>query len=57
MFAMKMGRTTLKRIAGVCEDSKLINMFTSGNNPKEDVYRRLLKDGNQRVLKKSFYLV
>ena len=54
MFAIKMGRTTLKGIAGFCEDSKLINMFTSGNNPKEDVYRRLLKDGNQRVLKKIF---
>lgn len=54
MFAMKMGRTTLKGITSFCEDSKLINMFTSGNNPKEDVYRRLLKNGNQRVLKKIF---
>ena len=54
MFAMKMGNTSLKGIASFCEDSKLVNMFTCGFNPKEDVYRRLLKDSNQRVLKKIF---
>ena len=29
-------------------------MFTSGFNPKEDVYRRLLKESDQKVLKKIF---
>ena len=54
MFAIKMGHTTLKGIARFCEDSKLVNMFTCGFNPKEDVYRRLLKDSDQIVLKKIF---
>ena len=33
---------------------KVINLFTSGFNPKEDVFRRLLTDAKQYVLKKIF---
>ena len=54
MFALKTGKTNLKSISSFCEDSALINMFTSGFNPKEDVYRRLLKDSDPRILKKIF---
>ena len=54
MFALKTGKTNLKTISSFCEDSNLINMFTSGFNPKEDVYRRLLKDSDPRILKKIF---
>ena len=54
MFAITKGQTTLEGIASFCEDSKLVNLFTSGFNPKEDVYRRLLKEGDQRLLKKIF---
>ena len=54
MFALKIGKTNLKSISSFCEDSSLINMFTSGFNPKEDVYRRLLKDSDPRILKKIF---
>ena len=54
MFALKTGITNLKSISSFCEDSTLINMFTSGFNPKEDVYRRLLKDSDPRILKKIF---
>lgn len=54
MFAISKGQTTLKGIASFCEDSKLVNLFTSGFNPKEDVFRRLLKETNQRLLKKIF---
>lgn len=54
MFALKTGKTNLKSISSFCEDSTLINMFTSGFNPKEDVYRRLLKESDPRILKKIF---
>ena len=33
-----------------------MNLFTSGFNPKEDVYHRLLKDAKQIVIKKIFFL-
>ena len=56
MFALKTGKTNLKSISSFCEDSALINMFTSGFNPKEDVYRRLLKDSDPRILKKIFFI-
>lgn len=54
MFALKIGKTNIKSISSFCQDSALVNMFTSGFNPKEDVYRRLLKESDQRVLKKIF---
>lgn len=54
MYALKTGKTNLKSISSFCEDSTLINMFTSGFNPKEDVYRRLLKETDPRILKKIF---
>ena len=54
MFAISQGKTSLKGIEDMCEDSKVINLFTSGFNPKEDVFRRLLTDANQYVLKKIF---
>jgi len=54
MYALKTGKTNLKSISSFYEDSTLINMFTSGFNPKEDVYRRLLKETDPRILKKNF---
>lgn len=54
MFSISKGKTTLRGIASFYEDSKLINLFTSGFNPKEDVYRRLLKESDQRLIKKIF---
>ena len=54
MFAIEKGQTSIKGIASFCEDSKLVNLFTSGFNPKEDVYRRLLKESDRRVIKKIF---
>ena len=54
MFAISQGKTSLQGIEDMCEDSKVINLFTSGFNPKEDVFRRLLTDAKQYVLKKIF---
>ena len=48
MFALNKGRNSLRDISSFCEDSHLMNLFTSGFNPKEDVYRRLLKESNQK---------
>ena len=54
MYALNKGRSSLRDISSFCEDSHLLNLFTSGFNPKEDVYRRLLKESDQNVLKKIF---
>lgn len=54
MYALNKGKSSLRDISSFCEDSHLLNLFTSGFNPKEDVYRRLLKESDQNVLKKIF---
>lgn len=46
MYALNKGRSSLSDISSFCEDSYLLNLFTSGFNPKEDVYRRLLKESD-----------
>lgn len=54
MFCLYKGITSLKMIEEICEDSNLLNKFTCGFNPKEDSFRRFLKDSNPRIIKSIF---
>ena len=54
MFCLYMGVTGLKQMEHYCEDSKLLNLFTCGFNPKEDTFRRFLKDSDIRTIKSIF---
>ena len=54
MFCLYKGITSLKIIEDICEDSKLLNKFTCGFNPKEDSFRRFLKDSDSRIIKSIF---
>ena len=37
MYALNKGRSSLSDISSFCEDSHLLNLFTSGFNPKDDL--------------------
>lgn len=54
MFCLYKGITSLNIIEEYCEDSKILNKFTCGFNPKEDVFRRFLKDSDTRIVKSIF---
>ena len=54
MFSLYKGMTSLSLIADFCKDSELLNKFTCGFNPKEDVFRRFLRDSDPIVTKSIF---
>lgn len=54
MFCLYKGITSLSIIEEYCEDSRILNKFTCGFNPKEDVFRRFLKDSDTRIVKSIF---
>lgn len=54
MFSLYKGMNSLKLIAEFCGDSITLNKFTCGFNPKEDVFRRFLKDSDPRITKSIF---
>ena len=54
MFCLYKGITSLKMIEEICEGTNLLNKFTYGFNPKEDSFRRFLKDSNPRIIKSIF---